>query len=278
MSKRTVELSKPICNEESLLCVFETCLMLVESGLKLGSPVELKMGRVRVLYPTLSYVSNRRFARYLRVLGVIRDQMGSGAGTVSKRGLYYLDVRLFEKQRVVDDIVDVIANSLGGVELSQLCLRAVEKGLYSIGGSSSQLIGTESILQDDFKRLVVIEKESVFTNVIKGGNARPDTVYVTGRGFPDRMTVAFVDRIRHRALEIECIVDCDVYGVLIANQYRLTPSEGWLLFDGGDGDFLNVTRRDVSMLFGAIGRASESQSLRELQRQLFHLVKREIEC
>lgn len=276
-NKRIVEFSKPLCSDQSILEVFETCLMLVESGLKGGNEVELRFKNVRVLYPTLSIAGNVRFVRFVRVMGIVQSQMKMRE-TVSKRGVYYMDVSLFEKQRVVDGIIDIILTCLPRVKLSDLYLRAVEKGLYSIGGEASRLIGEETKFCDEgVRKLVVIEKESVFTNIIKDSMVQPDCVYVTGRGFPDRLTIQFVNKIKALITDVECVVDCDVYGVLIANQYGIEPSKGWLLFDV-QGGFLPVTKRDISMLFGGIRRLSKCKtSLRELQRQLFYLLKREID-
>lgn len=255
----------------------ETCLMLVELGVRSGAVVELRLGRMRATFPTLSMAGNIRFARVLRVIGVVATHLRGRQGreTLSKRGIYYMDVGLFVKQKVVDDVINALLFCLK-VSMEELGVRAVEKGLYSVGGGMARLIGNETEVPHGVKQLVVVEKEAVFTNLIWTG-ARADTLYVTGKGYPDKLTMDFVQRAKNVVGCAECVVDCDVYGILIAGQYGLEPSRPWRLLDEEKG-FLPNTSRDVAMLLGTIKRMTRaSVALRECQRQLFLCVKREVD-
>lgn len=270
MKKRVISVVK-LRNAEKPLRVLETSLLLIECGLKKGDFIELRVGISKFRYPSLSIKQNQRFTRMVRIMGIVRNQIIKNE-TVSKRGVYYTDVSLFGSQRNVDVLIDRLVGVLD-VKIGDLSLRAVSKGLYSVAGSKAELVTEQCYLKGEFETLVIIEKEAVFTNMIR--KARANCVYVTGKGFPDRVTKSFVEKEKHRFKRIECVVDCDVYGIMISSQYGCSPTAGYRLLDVGHTDgFLKLTDKDFTVLLRQVFYMSP-MSLKEGQRQLFLGVKRE---
>ncbi|KAF8604722.1 DNA topoisomerase IV, alpha subunit [Ceratobasidium sp. AG-I] len=131
---------------------------------------------------------------------------------ITKRDIFYTDVGLFEKQSVVDTLVDDLA-ATWGLRRGDLNIRASLKGLFC--GSSLQLflnngdvirgldcdetlipVG-ESIsrihVDEELRWVLVVEKEAVFQTLrqlgftSKYGDTGPGII-ITGKGYPDLAT------------------------------------------------------------------------------------------
>ncbi|OQS54054.1 SPO11 [Ecytonucleospora hepatopenaei] len=70
------------------------------------------------------------------------------------------------------------------------------------------------------KNVLIVEKESVF-NFLKNDENLKDTLIVCGKGFPDRNTLDFLQKIPLN-LHKYCLVDLDPYGMHIYKQYNKT--------------------------------------------------------
>lgn len=200
-------------------------------------------------FPSFDKVENLRFTRYVRLLDIIYSNMISGHGYITKRQIYYTDVALFRKQRIVDEYIDTIAECLG-VNIHRLNVVAAQKGLI-FGNIELTYKGTSiSINEDqgpslipqillssehaDFefqntgispKEIMVIEKEAIFKSLCVTLRGK-GIILVTGKGFPDRSTRIFLHYLSEHfhTTPVRAYVDSDVYGIMIFNQFKYTPT------------------------------------------------------
>lgn len=85
-------------------------------------------------------------------------------------------------------------------------------------------MGETYSLQGNFKRVLVVEKLTVFNDLVMQGFAsRTETLLLTARGFPDLATRAFLARLARdfKSIPLYCLVDADVYGVSIYGVYQM---------------------------------------------------------
>lgn len=264
---RRVTLSSDLLasSHKSPLSRISVALQLVELGLKNGDPICLSFhispatkkrgtdGRFKVIsktvsmtFPSLTAEESTRFARYLKLLKLIRDNIASQRQT-TKRQLYYTDVALFSRQKIVDNYVDTISDCLG-VSIETLGVVASQKGLIygnfsftyrgtrfkiseRAGPALIPLVSLNSV-EDDFyfdspdpKEIIVLEKEAIFHHLcprLKGHGI----ILITGKGFPDRLTKVFLHFVtsHYSTVPARALVDSDVYGLMIFNEYKCSAA------------------------------------------------------
>lgn len=243
------------------------------------------------------------------MLKLISSQIQSGE-LISKRQLYYLDVKLFRSQSVVDDAVDKICQCLNQT-LNDLCILPSQKGLihgnltmcfnnkvYTINGTAlipSIPLSINEINVDiniaTIKQIIVLEKDAILSGLVNSTASYKleQTLLITGKGFPDRLTKHFVFLITKKFPEIPIYgyFDSDVYGFMIASEYLNRqyiggePCGKGMLFKGAKllsstSNFLSLTSKDITMSMSQISSIYNS-CVCELQRSMFLCVKRELE-
>ncbi|PGH36669.1 meiotic recombination protein SPO11 [[Emmonsia] crescens] len=198
-----------------------------------------------------------RFAILLRILGHISEAI-HGDFISSKRDIYYLDPVYFGSQSVVDRCIDDIACTIG-VDRTALHVAAAAKGL--VAGSFNITLNDDSMVDagvhvevafgmlvprvetirkidiSAVRWILVIEKEATFhrlatVNYHKTSGAGPG-VLITGKGYPDLCTRAFLKLLDHtrsppstsEALPspkppIYMLVDSDPDGMAIMSTYK----------------------------------------------------------
>lgn len=112
--------------------------------------------------------------------------------------------------------------------------------------------------------IIILEKEAIFQSFCRflaENNPACQIIVVTGKGFPDRLTLRFVAYLsRHFATLISAFVDSDVYGISICKQYRFGNASqcstgqnvdinysGIFLLDYSHG-WLNISHRDYTFM------------------------------
>ncbi|PYH78548.1 meiotic recombination protein spo11 [Aspergillus uvarum CBS 121591] len=179
-----------------------------------------------------------RFTVAMRVLSGIADAVEKGV-VVSKRDIYYNDPAIFGSQRIVDRLVDDFAHTVG-VDRIALNVGAAAKGL--VVGSDFQAAVQDTLVprpQDiqslevsDIEWVLILEKEAVYRR-LAGMNYHVRStaglgILVTGKGYPDLNTRAFVRRLydesRHRQaskrIRFYALVDGDPDGMAIMSTYK----------------------------------------------------------
>ncbi|OJJ08062.1 hypothetical protein ASPVEDRAFT_143039 [Aspergillus versicolor CBS 583.65] len=277
-----------------------------------------------------------RFTVALRIISTIREAVEAGLA-ISVRDIYYSDPEYFGSQGVVGRFVDDLALTIG-VERSDLNVEAAAKGLVAgyyqstvarnciVGGRESTKDHLVPRVQDmeelgipDIDWVLIIEKEAVFRRLARSYFHFYATtgkgILITGKGYPDLGTRAFIHNIMERILPLRpdrpphcyALVDGDPDGMAIMSTYKYgsmahtnenwklnIPSLRWLGLRisevveslGADGDeaLMSLTRRDrrkiVSMLSNNPVWAvdgPEPEWRVELQRMLMLNVKAEVE-
>lgn len=231
-------------------------LSLIENGLKNGDLILLKIISIsknhkttksKILFPSTKLEINRKFAIYFKVLKLIYNQLIINE-SISKRQLYYMDVKLFKCQSNVDKCIDSLSNSFG-LSIENLKIHASQKGLLygNLIINSFQLLRSQgsSLIPNLLhsknckivfnkneipKSIIILEKDSILSAIIDKENDSlnfffENSILITGRGFPDRQTKQFISLISDKfyTTPIYGFFDADIYGLMIAIEYKFKP-------------------------------------------------------
>ncbi|KAE8401127.1 Spo11/DNA topoisomerase VI subunit A [Aspergillus pseudonomiae] len=275
-----------------------------------------------------------KFTVVFRVLAVVADAIDTGL-LVSKRDIYYSDPVCFGTQKVVDAIVDDLAYTIG-VDRSALNIEAAAKGLVTgycslltkYGETMDLRLPDKDCLvpssQDngeidisDASWVLIIEKEAIYRRLARSNYhtraAAGRGILITGKGYPDLSTRAFLRKIYEKSrrsdkiLPFYGLVDSDPDGMAIMSTYKYgsmahtnqngrlnIPCLCWLglrtsdVVSGApsndDGALIRLTARDrkkiMTMLSNSPVWAAEGPELEwraELQQMLMLNLKAEIE-
>ncbi|KKK15957.1 hypothetical protein ARAM_002800 [Aspergillus rambellii] len=275
-----------------------------------------------------------RFTVAMRILSAIAEAIHSGL-VISKRDIYYGDPVCFGTQRVVDSLVDDFALTIG-VQRSDLNVEAAAKGLvtgyYQLITTKDEVIDARfstkdclipmahEVAQIDISNVswvLILEKEAIYRRLASSSfhtrAAAGNGILITGKGYPDLGTRAFVRKIFESQPQPDngprfyALVDSDPDGMAIMSTYKYgsmahtrnnghlnVPSLRWLglrtsdvVCDAeslGDETLIRLTMRDrkkvVSMLTKNPVWAVDGPELEwraELLRMLMLNVKAETE-
>ncbi|PQK14645.1 hypothetical protein BB8028_0005g01750 [Beauveria bassiana] len=204
-------------------------------------------------------------------------------GTIlTKRHIYYQHQELFETQRIVDELVDDLAYTIGA-DRDNLNITASSKGSISgcmsiylhsgeVVDASETELGvtvplTRSISRIEARHarwLLVVEKDAVFRSLVAvrfwETSLAGRGILVTARGYPDLMTRSFLAQIQVDCPQLPMLVlsDFDPDGLNIFSCYRygtknfshessnLKVNFGWLGIQSGQLGSLDTGSRAVA--------------------------------
>lgn len=180
----------------------------------------------------------RKVAITSRVLSVIEEICRKGIH-VTKRDLFYTDVKLFKSQNESDAVIEDVACLIGCTRTS-LNVIASQKGVVigrltfvedgdpidcsrmGIGGKGiPPFIDKITDIRSDAKFILVVEKDAAFVRLAEDRfyNKYP-CVMVTGKGQPDVATRMFVKQLKETLqVPVFALIDSDSYGVNILSVY-----------------------------------------------------------
>ncbi|KAF8210596.1 Spo11/DNA topoisomerase VI subunit A [Mycena galopus ATCC 62051] len=218
------------------------------------TPVELRLadrrgeGTLRTMrFPVKRATGSARpFAQLFRVLDLIHEAVVDDV-PATKRDIYYKDVPLFQKQRVVDNLVDDLAATFE-LDRADLNVRATSKGLVCGSGLVIHLNSGERIhatdtegalipvgediktftVAEDVEWVLLVEKDAVFQTLCRVRFASHPALpgrglIITGKGYPDvatRQLVATLSSFLPRRIPLLGLVDGDPYGIDILFVYK----------------------------------------------------------
>jgi len=159
---------------------------------------------------------------------------------VTKRDLFYTDVKLFQKQNDSDDVIDDVACMIGSTR-SSLNVVAAEKGIVvgrirfrddgdlidctrmGVGGKAipPSIDRVSSIESLDARFILLVEKDAAFMRLAEDRfyNQYP-CIIITAKGQPDVATRLFLKRVKEQLqLPVLGLVDSDPYGLKILSVY-----------------------------------------------------------
>uniref|UniRef100_A0A7S3K6B4 DNA topoisomerase (ATP-hydrolyzing) n=1 Tax=Aureoumbra lagunensis TaxID=44058 RepID=A0A7S3K6B4_9STRA len=180
----------------------------------------------------------RKTALLARVLSLVHEVIRKGIH-VTKRDLFYTDVKLFVKQEDSDGVLEDAACMIG---CPRNCLHVVaaEKGLvvgrlqfYEDGdlidctrmGITGKAIPSTvdkiSDISSDAEFILLVEKDAAYNRLAEDRfyNQFP-CILITGKGQPDVATRAFLHRVTSELqIPVLAFVDADPYGLKILSVY-----------------------------------------------------------
>ena len=204
--------------------------------------------------------SARKTAITTRVLQIILELCAKGIH-VTKRDLFYTDVKLFKQQTESDDVLDDAACMIGCTR-SSLNVVASEKGIVvgkiifdddgdtidctkmGVGGKSiPPSIDRVTNIRGDAEFILLIEKDAAFMRLAEDRfyNQFP-CVIISGKGQPDVATRLFLNKVRN-ALNVPILglFDADPYGLKILSVYMKGSKN--MSYDA-----INLTTPDIKWL------------------------------
>ena len=174
----------------------------------------------------------------MRVMQLVHEVLGKGIH-VTKRDLFYTDVKLFKKQEESDAVLDDAACML---KCTRSCLNVVasEKGLVvgklryredgdlidctriGVGGKAiPPFIDKITDIESDAEFILLVEKDAVFMRLAEDRfyNRFP-CIIITGKGQPDVATRMFLRRLKESLnIPVLAFVDADPHGLKILSVY-----------------------------------------------------------
>ncbi|KAH7042688.1 Spo11/DNA topoisomerase VI subunit A [Macrophomina phaseolina] len=258
----TAPVARRVCHKERLISsiesVFESMLdvllakeesltILVKSRPRALTPVNTS-GRL-MRFPGKTAEEAWRFTVLIRILEIVHEALITDR-VISKREIYYRHPALFTTQVIVDRYIDDIAYTFGTYR-SLLNVCAAAKGLVSgpvsiqkgdntvfqkLDDHAGHLIPNndgEGIIQTTAKWILVVEKEALFRSISASSSwevLRHQGVMVTGKGYPDLSTRAFLRQLcaasvtGHPHIPIYALVDFDPDGLSIMCTYKYGSS------------------------------------------------------
>ncbi|PFH63393.1 hypothetical protein XA68_12357 [Ophiocordyceps unilateralis] len=251
--------SQPLASPGALISRIENLLASMISALSLGEPMSIDLlsrkslrslscldgqaRRQQISFPGKTLAEAQKFTRVLLILQLSHDALVSG-GVLTKRQIFYQYQDLFDKQKVVDDLVDDIALTLG-VHRHDLNIVASAKGLLSgclsirltdgstidtsvgdVGTPIPSLATISAVDCTGLRWILVVEKDATFRSLVSScfyeTSAAGPGLLVTAKGYPDLVTRLFLRRMhqRHAHLPILLLTDLDPDGLNIFRCYR----------------------------------------------------------
>jgi meiotic recombination protein SPO11 len=180
----------------------------------------------------------RKTAITTRAIQLIHEVLNKGIH-ITKRDLFYTDVKLFHEQHESDAVLDDIACMVGCTR-SSLHIVASDKGLvvgriqYQEAGDEIDCtkmgIGGKAIppyvdqienIRSDADFIILVEKEAAYMRLAEDRfYLKYPCIIVTGKGQPDVATRLFLKKITSQLkIPVLSLVDSDPYGLKIMSVY-----------------------------------------------------------
>ncbi|EFJ51555.1 hypothetical protein VOLCADRAFT_103453 [Volvox carteri f. nagariensis] len=225
--------------------------------------------------PFANTATCRKAAITARILSLVHELVGKRIH-VTKRDLFYTDVKLFEDQSQSDAVLDDLACMLGCTR-SSLNVVASEKGVVvgrlsfredgdfidcqrmGVGGKAiPPNIDKVSDISSDAAFILLVEKDAAFMRLAEDRfyNTYP-CIILTAKGQPDVATRLFLKRLKSTLkIPVLALVDSDPYGLKILSVYMkgsmnmsydssnlTTPDIKWLGVRPSDLDRFNIPQQ-----------------------------------
>ncbi|KAL1342344.1 hypothetical protein AAHE18_09G150900 [Arachis hypogaea] len=179
------------------------------------------------LRPFANISTVRKSAITARILQLVHQLCIKGIH-VTKRDLFYTDVKLFQDQIQSDTVLDDVSCMLGCTR-SSLNVVAAEKGvvvwrlIFSDNGDMIDCtkMGMVGDMQSDALFILLVEKDAAYMRLAEDRfYSRFPCIIVTAKGQPDVATRLFLKKMKMELkLPVLALVDSDPYGLKILSVY-----------------------------------------------------------
>ena len=217
----------------------------------------------------------RKSAITTRVVQLVHEVLSKGIH-ITKRDLFYTDVKLFQDQGESDAVLDDVACMIGCTRTS-LHVVASDKGLVvgriqyreagdlidctrmGVGGKAiPPYIDKITDITSDAEFIILVEKEAAYMRLAEDRfYNKYKCIVITGKGQPDVATRLFLRKIRDQLkIPVLALVDSDPYGLKILSVYMsgskqmsydsnhlTTPDIKWLGVRPSDLDKYNLPQQ-----------------------------------
>lgn len=186
----------------------------------------------------LNSLHSRKTAITTRVMQLVHEVLSKGIH-ITKRDLFYTDVKLFKEQGESDSVLDDVACMIGCTRTS-LHVVASDKGLVvgriqyreagdlidctkmGVGGKAiPPYIDRITDIQSDAQFIILVEKEAAYMRLAEDRfyMSHP-CIIITGKGQPDVASRLFLRKLRDTLnIPVLALVDSDPYGLKILSVY-----------------------------------------------------------
>jgi meiotic recombination protein SPO11 len=186
----------------------------------------------------LNSMHSRKAAITSRVMQLVHEVLGKGIH-ITKRDLFYTDVKLFKDQSESDSVLDDVACMVGCTRTS-LHVVASDKGLVvgriqyreagdlidctrmGVGGKAiPPYIDRITDIKSDAEFIILVEKEAAYMRLAEDRfyQSHP-CIIITGKGQPDVASRLFLRKLRDTLnIPVLALVDSDPYGLKILSVY-----------------------------------------------------------
>lgn len=202
----------------------------------------------------------RKCAIMTRILGLVWELCVKGIH-VTKRDLFYTDVKLFKTQGESDEVLNDVACVIGCTRTS-LSVVASEKGIVigrvrfreagdlidctrmGVGGKAiPPYVERITEVESDAEFILLVEKDAAFMRLAEDRfYNKYACIIITAKGQPDVATRLFLKKLREElGIPILGLVDSDPYGLKILSVYMCGSKN--MSYDSG-----NLTTPDIKWL------------------------------
>lgn len=300
---RTLEITplEPSTDPGSLARHIKDLLQLITHGLQSQEHITLRSNKTKYTYPTPFSLhanqNNYTFHIVIHVLNVIQYSLQQD-GTRTLRSVFYDNVPIFRTQKRCVHWLNKICYLLS-VKCVDVGIVPSLKGLVYCHGAEvcvddvwlrneirliPRLTHDSKVTLSEPCRIIVVEKDAIFHSLVGQVNERTaHCVIITGKGYPDRNTVQFLQLLQECCVQppthkIQLACDEDPHGVHITWQY-LKRLNSWqnvcCTRPGGVSRTVRsntlpqqLTSRDISLAQNLLVEIPHCNLRRELQRIL----------
>lgn len=186
----------------------------------------------------LNSLHSRKTAITTRVMQLVHEVLNKGIH-ITKRDLFYTDVKLFKDQSESDSVLDDVACMVGCTRTS-LHVVASDKGLVvgriqyreagdlidctrmGVGGKAiPPYIDRITDIKSDAEFIILVEKEAAYMRLAEDRFYQTHPcIIITGKGQPDVASRLFLRKLRDTLnIPVLALVDSDPYGLKILSVY-----------------------------------------------------------
>ncbi|ELA47038.1 hypothetical protein VCUG_01483 [Vavraia culicis subsp. floridensis] len=179
-------------------------------------------------------IKNDRSIKELKFYEIIHGMLVDNIKK-TKREIFYASPNIFKRQETVNKMIDRFAH-LHKIRLIDFNVAASLKGLFYGEITFIEHGKTYTLHQNlipdmneiveircRFSSVLVVEKDCMMTfikEVFLRNNKTINFLLVTGKGYPDHNTLAFLQRLEHMNCQIYGLFDLDPFGLNIFRNYK----------------------------------------------------------
>ena len=230
-----------------------------------------------------SLIDEHTLAKCAMLVKIVRSclKIVSIPAITTYRDIFYQDVRLYQSQARATAVIQQFSKQVGvdpitfGVMASQKGLMGGAGNIITTNGSVQvdngrgvQLIPSNIVRLDNVNLIVAFEKDAILSKFLYHSRnlALPSNIlYVSGKGFPDKVTQNLSHIAQAQGIPQIVFVDLDVYGLMISQCYAGAAYAGVEIISYNRG-WVDTNNRERVLAANFMANVKDEIKRRELQR------------